>query len=133
LTLVTASSEDGFRHRITVNDHEFLADEPESKGGRDEGPTPVQLLAGALASCTSITMKMYADTKDWDLGPTSVDVEYTSDERSSVELFAVTIHLSKDLSPDQLERLERVAGRCPVHRLLVKEPRVEITERVELV
>ncbi len=75
----------GYQHDIEIRDHRLVADEPEDEGGDDAGPRPTELLAASLASCTAITIEMYADRKGWDLGTVEVTVEYepASTERAS--------------------------------------------------
>jgi putative redox protein len=65
-----------FTHRIEIGGHVLTVDEPEEKGGRDQGPTPQELLAASLASCVAITIEMYAQRKGWDLGAIEVECEY---------------------------------------------------------
>ena len=64
-------------HTVQVRDHQLTVDEPIELGGDDTGPDPQELLAVSLASCTAITMEMYAARKGWDIGHVEVDVEYT--------------------------------------------------------
>lgn len=130
---VTAERRSGFTHEVRAGEHALVADEPEARGGANEGPTPMQLLAGALASCTAITMEMYADRKGWDLGDLEVCVDFELDERGSSDRFDVALRLSKELSAEQVERLQRIAGRCPVHRALAAESEVTVADHVELV
>lgn len=96
--------------------HLMITDEPESVGGDGSAPAPHELLPAALASCISTVLVMYARTKEWDLGDVSVDVVF--DQRATPRTFDVTITLTGDLTPEQLERLDRVAGSCPVRRSL---------------
>ena len=116
------------RQEILVDGHHLVVtDEPESVGGDGSAPAPHELLPAALASCISTVLVMYARTKDWDLGDVSVDVDY--DHRATPRQFDVTITLTGDLAPEQLERLDKVAASCPVRRSL--EAGVEVTERLE--
>ena len=64
---------------VAVRDHRLTADEPREHGGEDSGPSPQELLAASLASCTAITMEMYAERKGWDMGDAVVEVEAESD------------------------------------------------------
>jgi putative redox protein len=119
------------RQRVQVRKHELPADEPKDMGGEDAGPSPQELLAASLASCTAVTMEMYATRKGWDIGEVEVDVEYEPAQRGSPTRFAMTVSLPKELSEDQRERLMQIAAKCPVHRTL--EGEVMFDERVELV
>lgn len=130
---VTADRRSGFTHDVHAGDHTLVADEPEARGGADQGATPMQLLAGALASCTAITMEMYADRKGWELGDLQVCVDFELDERNDCDRFDVALRLSKELASEQVERLQRIAGRCPVHRVLAAESKVTVADHVELV
>jgi putative redox protein len=123
----------GYTHELEIDDHSLVADEPEDSGGANEGPSPTRLLAGALASCTAITIEMYADRKGWDLGEVEVVVDMTYGRPSVPQSFLVTLKLPKELSEEQQRRLGVIAGKCPVHRVLSREVQVEIEDRVELV
>lgn len=122
---------DRLRQQVKVRDHELTADEPKGSGGEDSGPSPQELLAASLASCTAVTMEMYAARKGWDVGEVTVDVDYEPAHRGSPTRFAMTVSLPKELPEDQRERLMQIAAKCPVHRTL--EGEVMFDERVELV
>jgi len=126
---VTAKRRKGYAHSLTARRHTLVADEPESAGGADTGPTPQELLALSLASCTAITMEMYAERKGWELGAVEVDVDFEPDPEGQCSRFDMLLRLPSELSSEQTERLREIAGRCPVHRTLAGD--VEITERVE--
>jgi putative redox protein len=121
----------GLRHTVQVRDHHMVVDEPLTAGGDDAGPDPRELLAVSLASCTAITMEMYAARKGWDIGHVEVDVEYTPAERGCPTKFDLIMRLPDDLPADQVEKLRVIAAKCPVHRALDGE--VMFQERVERV
>ena len=77
----TATRAEGFRHTVKIRQHDLTTDEPLDVGGSDEGPSPLELLAGSLAACTATTMEMYAARKNWDIGGVEVTCEYTPAER----------------------------------------------------
>lgn len=130
---VTARRRSGYTHDVEIEGgHSVVVDEPEAAGGADEGPSPTRLLAAALASCTAITMEMYAARKGWELGDVEVEVDVEYGEKSVPRAFDVALRLPAGLSEDQLERLKRIAGRCPVHRVLSSETEVTIEDRVEV-
>ena len=119
----------GFRHVVKVRQHRLSCDEPVDEGGGDAAPSPQELLAASLASCTAVTMEMYAARKGWDLGAVEVACEYTPAERGSPTKFTLTLRLPSDLSDEQVQRLKVIATKCPVHRTLDGE--VMFDERVE--
>jgi putative redox protein len=120
-----------FRHTVQVRDHQLTVDEGLSAGGDDAGPDPQELLAVSLASCTAITMEMYAQRKGWDIGYVEVSADYTPADRGGVTKFELVIRLPEDLPDEQVERLRVIAAKCPVHRTL--EGDVMFMERVERV
>lgn len=98
--------------------HTWLADEPESIGGGDRGPTPVSLLLSSLGACTSITLKMYAQRKAWPLTDVHVTLAMqTGDDGSTIDRQIV---LRGELSEEQRERLLQIANACPVHKILTR-------------
>jgi putative redox protein len=125
-----ATQRRNFTHDVQVRKHELTADEPEESGGDDMGPSPQELLAASLASCTAITMEMYAKRKGWNVDGMAVDVNYTPAERGAVTRFELVMKMPAHLSEDQVERLRVIAAKCPVHRTL--EGEVAFDERVEL-
>jgi putative redox protein len=118
-----------FSHRIDVRQHQLTADEPTERGGDDEGPSPQELLAASLASCTAVTIEMYAKHKGWDIGPVEVQVEYTPAERGCPTKFGLTLRLPNGCTEEQVERLRVIAAKCPVHRTLDGE--VMFEDRIE--
>jgi putative redox protein len=125
-----ATQRSNYTHDVKVRKHELTADEPEDAGGDDMGPSPQELLAASLASCTAITMEMYARRKGWNVDGMAVDVDYTPAERGAVTRFELVMKMPAHLSEDQVERLRVIAAKCPVHRTL--EGEVAFDERVEL-
>jgi putative redox protein len=121
----------GLRHTVQVRDHQVVVDEPLASGGEDLGPDPRELLAVSLASCTAITMEMYAARKGWDIGRVEVDVEYSPAERGCPTKFELVMRFPEGLPEEQVERLRVIAAKCPVHRALDGE--VMFQERVERV
>jgi putative redox protein len=119
-----------FAHSVNVRSHRLTVDEKAEHGGMDEGPSPQELLAAALASCTAVTMEMYAQRKGWDLGPVEVQCEYTPAERGCPTRFKLALRLPPGLSEEQIERLGVIAAKCPVHRTLDGE--VMFDERIEV-
>jgi putative redox protein len=120
---------DRYRHDIRIRDHVISADEPRDAGGDDTAPSPQELLAASLASCTAITMEMYAARKGWDVGEVEVSAEYAPAERGCPTSFSVVMRFPSHLSDEQVQRLRAIAAKCPVHRTLDGE--VMFTEKVE--
>jgi putative redox protein len=116
---------------VQVREHQLTVDEPPELGGNDAGPDPQELLAVSLASCTAITMEMYAARKGWDIGRVEVEVQYSPAERGCPTRFELVMRLPEDLPEEQAERLRVIAAKCPVHRVLDGE--VMFQERLERV
>jgi putative redox protein len=120
----------GFTHELEVREHKLTADEKKEDGGEDAGPSPQELLAASLASCTAITMEMYAQRKGWNTDGLEVDVDYTPADRGSPTRFNLVMRMPAHLSDEQVEKLRVIAAKCPIHRTL--EGEVLFDERVEL-
>jgi putative redox protein len=122
----------GYEHEIEIREHRLISDEPQEKGGGDQGPKPTELLAAALASCTAITMEMYADRKEWGLGTVEVAVDFTEATADDPAKFDLRITLGAQLSEENQDRLLTIAGKCPVHRAL-KAQDVVINDSLEFI
>jgi putative redox protein len=118
-----------FTHRIAIRDHLLTVDEPQDIGGRDEGPTPQELLAASLASCVAITIEMYAQRKGWELGAIEVECDYETPDRGATTRFNLVLRPPSGCTDEQLERLRAIAAKCPIHRAL--EGEVAFSERIE--
>src|ERR671939_491308 len=90
-----------FTHHVDVRHHQLTVDEPLEDGGDDEGPSPQELLAASLASCTAVTIEMYAKRKGWDLGPVEVQCDYSPAERGCPTVFRLVMRLPADCSAEQ--------------------------------
>ena len=112
---------DKLEQHLAVRQHRLTADEPTDEGGDDAGPSPQELLAASLASCTAVTMEMYAVRKGWDVGEVVVEVDYEPAQRGSPTRFTMEVQLPKELPEEQRERLLQIAAKCPVHRTLEGE------------
>lgn len=128
----TARRREGFETEIEIREHRLIADETAEDGGNDKGPRPTELLAGALASCTTITLVMYGDRKGWDLGAIETAVDYEPPTAHTKARFRSEIRIPGELTDEQREKLLIIAGKCPVHRTLAGQD-VELEyELVEL-
>jgi putative redox protein len=126
---VVTRTEGTYRTAIQAGQHALVGDEPESVGGDDDGPTPYGFLLSALGSCTGMTLRMYADRKEWPLDETIVrlshekvhaeDCENCDTEQGQVDRITREIEIRGRLSDDQRERLFEIANKCPVHRTLL--------------
>ena len=125
-----ARRREGYTHDLKVGTHQLTVDEPEAQGGQDMGPSPQQLLAASLASCTAVTMEMYAERKGWNVEGLEVEARYQPAERGCPTRFELVMKMPAHLSEEQVERLQVIAAKCPVHRTL--EGEVAFDERVEL-
>jgi putative redox protein len=117
--------------QVDVRQHQLMADEPRDQGGDDDGPSPQELLAASLASCTAITIEMYAKRKGWELGNFEVKCEYTPAERGCPTKFRLDFKIPAGCSEEQIERLKIIAAKCPVHRTLDGE--VSFEDHIHLV
>ena len=123
--------EDNFTTSIQAKNHTMIADEPSSIGGDDFGPSPYEYLNAALAACTVMTLKMYAQRKKWDLQEVFVYISHSKKHSDELELDVekpgYLDHISKkikfvgNLDVSQKERLKEIASRCPVHRTIESE------------
>jgi putative redox protein len=103
---------------LTNNRHTLVADEPLDFGGTDLGFSPSELLCSALAACTCITLRMYADRKGWALTDVKADISVERDKETNTTRFNRQISLSGDLTEQQQTRLLNIANQCPIHKTL---------------
>jgi len=108
--------------------HVFTADEPESLGGYDTGPDPLELLLSSLAACTVMTIRMYVNRRRIDVGKITVTVEHewVRDETGKTrDIFRRLVHVDPRPTSDVLNTLLEVAERCPVHKAITNSPIIE--------
>ena len=137
--VVTESAQGGFAQDLSDGRHRLLADEPVSAGGKDLGPGPYELLLMALGACTSMTVRLYANRKQWPLQRVTVRLKHTRNypqdckdcENKPVMLDHIDreIEFCGDLSAEQRAKLLEIAEKCPVHRTLSKPVHVTTRQR----
>ena len=125
---------EGFTQEVMTSRHRLIADEPISVGGKDLGMNPYEYLLAAIGTCTSMTMRMYANHKGLPLTGISVrlkhhqihakDCEDCESEKGKISVIEKSIRVSGDLTPEQVVRLGEIADRCPVHRTLMSEKKI---------
>jgi putative redox protein len=129
-------TDEPFKTTLTAGKHTITADEPTSvKGGTDSGPDPYDLLLMALGSCTVMTVKMYADRKKWPLEDLYIELKHgkshvedcktCEDPTSKIDLIEKELIIHGDLSDEQIEKLLDISKKCPVHRSMLNEVRIE--------
>lgn len=126
--VVTENGQGPYQQTVRIGKHSFIADEPSSLGGSDAGPAPFDWLLAGLGACTAITLRMYADRKQFPL--TGVSVLLTQDkiaveERGTIDRIVRTITLTGELTAEQRHALLTIANKCPVHRALQSGLRVD--------
>jgi putative redox protein len=127
---IVARRRQGFAHDVEVDGHSLRVDEPSEAGGEDSGPRPTTMLGASLAGCIAITVEMYAERKGWDVGQVEVDVEMNYQGPVPTD-FEVGLKLPAELDEEQKRRLLVIATKCPVHKVLAGEARVNVVERLE--
>lgn len=112
-------NDSGFSQQISARSHCIVSDEPTDNGGGDTGPAPYELWLAALASCTSLTLRMYAQRKGWELGSIAVDARLTKDEQGQ-QTIERRIAFGAELSDEQRARLAEIADKTPVTRTIAR-------------
>lgn len=114
---IATIAQNRYETKIEVPGHTVTGDEPLSIGGTNKGPSPGDFLRMSLASCTAITLRMYADRKGWPVNSISVRV-FSSVEPGGKPVFKSDVTLDGKLDPDQVRRMLQIAKACPIHKLL---------------
>ena len=135
--VVVHGGSSGLRQEIEAGSNRWVADEPTAVGGTGQGPTPYDLLLGALGACTSMTLRLYADRRKWPLEGVTVRLRHQRIHRddcvncekkdSSIERVERTLELAGPLTDEQKARLLDIAERCPVHQTLRNNLEVHTT------
>lgn len=124
-------SREGYLTEVQARQHALIADEPAQVGGSDRGPTPYELLLAALGSCTAMTLRMYADRKNWPLESVDVRLQHKKihaadcgnceSKTGKIDKIEREIRVEGALDEVQRARLLEIADRCPVHRTLTSD------------
>lgn len=134
--VASLGSEEKFTTQIKAGKHYLTGDEPESYGGNDFGPTPYDFVSAGLATCTAMTIRMYANRKKWKVKEVNVHIKHDkvhaedcskceNDTGSKIDRFTREIELTGDLDEKQREKLLEIANKCPVHKTLLSEINIE--------
>lgn len=113
---LTASLKEGYLVENISRGQSWRSDEPEALGGTNLGPTPNELLLSSLASCKLITMRMYANRKEWDFQGATISLSIM--EKADKTIIEKLIVFQGDLDEDQIKRLKVISGKCPVAKML---------------
>ena len=136
---VMETGEGKFQNAVQAGRHRLFADEPESVGGQDTGPSPYDFLSIALGACTSMTLRLYAARKGLDLGRVQVDVSHEkihvrdgvagadSPVHPKIDCFTRVITIDGEVGDEVAAKVVEIAGKCPVHRTLEKSAQI-VTE-----
>lgn len=125
---------DGTRVALSNGRHEWLGDEPEGNGGTDTAPTPYEMLLGALAHCTLVTLVLYARHKGIELGPVSARYEHEKvpapeGQTGLMDRITSYVTIGGEYDEPVRKRLEQIVGRCRVHKTLTEG--AEVLDEVE--
>lgn len=138
-TVLVTERNDGFLRHVQTDDHDWLSDEPVRVGGDNLGPDPYEQLLAALGTCTSMTIRMYANRKQWPLEDVRVELTHQRDHGADcerceepgevIDVIKRTLSLAGELDDAQRERLFEIADRCPVHKTLTGDLRIETEDK----
>jgi putative redox protein len=122
-SIKVSSTASRFQQQIAFTDFHLIADEPIEVGGDNSGPTPVEFVLAGLGACKTMTVKMYAERKGWALTHVSTEIDYQKGEQ--LPQILVHLELEGDLTAEQCQRLLEIADKCPVHKLLTTDVRIQ--------
>ena len=123
--VIATIGKDSYKTELIASGHRVIADEPEELGGTNLGPAPGEFLMIALASCSAITLRMYADRKKWNVEKIKVEVTYEKAEYKTI--FKREISFEGVLDEEQRKRMLEIANSCPVHKTLTNPIEIETT------
>lgn len=138
-TVVRETGRGAFQQELLIGPHRLVADEPKAVGGDDAGPSPYDLLLAAFGACTSMTLRMYADHKQWPLEGVAValshgkihaaDCEACETREGKIDRIDREIEILGPLDAEQRKRLLEIADKCPVHRTLQSEVQIRTVQK----
>jgi putative redox protein len=108
---------DAYKTEIITDTHNFLCDEPLDNGGKDLAPSPGDFLRTSLASCTAITLRMYANRKNFPID--SIEVKVATESKDGKTIFHRKVIINGTIDDAQRKRMMQIANACPVHKVLV--------------
>lgn len=114
---------DQYKTELVLDNHTLIADEPLDNGGQDLGPSPGDLIRLSLASCTAITLRMYANRKGFDIS--QIEVKIHTEKIGNKTVFHRQIQITGNLDEAQRNRMLQIANACPVHKMLTNP--IEVT------
>jgi len=123
LASATVSGQSGYGQTITTASHEIHSDEPVRRGGTNTGPSPFELLLASLGACTAITLRMYAERKEWNLGGLHIKLRLLKD--ADAQHIERTISTSAALDAEQQMKLLEIADKTPVTKALAPGVRIQ--------
>ncbi|MGB2129741.1 MAG: OsmC family protein [Flavicella sp.] len=120
-------STDNYRAEAKSREHKYFVDTPVAKGGKDQGPTPVEYFLTAIGTCVAITLRVFAEKKEWNLGEINVTVtEKTRFTATGIEkIIHEEISVEKEISEIQMQALYEQAKACPVAQMVATETKIE--------
>lgn len=121
-TVILGSTD--FEMTATIGRHKIIFDEPASNGGQDKGPAPTEMLCAALAACTTATVKMYLNHKQWKMEGMTVEVEKSINTEGK-NVFTRKIEVKGALDAEQKNKILAIANKCPVHKVLEAQNIIE--------
>jgi putative redox protein len=119
--IVAHNQGEHYKTVLRSESHTIIADEPIANGGKDEGFNPIELLQSALASCTCITLRMYADRKGWKLENVETEINFVMDNETKVSRIERNIKLTGNLLDEEKQRLLFIAEKCFIHKVLTND------------
>ena len=123
--VITKIGAEKYLMNISAGKNNIIGDEPSAKGGQEKGFNPLELLASALSSCTTATIKMFADRKEWEVEEVSVKVLFDNETKEGVSQFKKIIEIKGNLTEEQRNILHKIAHACPIQKILTGEIAIE--------